>query len=123
MVGLYDYMKLICVCPGRIEYLAMRTLAGAEVYFFPVTVYNVNEEPIGVANDKQEYINIWNSDYANNKIGILAGLIGPFSFQLHLKPGQVSPPWVIGENGEEGFILTEGGDFILTEDGGQIPIE
>ena len=91
----YDFYKGFCVCPGDEVYLAMRDLEGDEVSTWPVTVYNVNEEVIGVAANKEQYISIWNSDPANNLVGTLTDLIGPFSFKLINIIGTI-PPYVIG---------------------------
>ena len=93
----YEYYRGICVCGGEEVYLPMRTRAGAEVLSFPVTVYNVNEVAIGVAVNKEQYITIWNGNAANRAVGVLTGLIGPFSFTLITKLD--SPPaYVIGES-------------------------
>lgn len=97
-------MREYCVCAGEQIYLQMRNLAGQEVVSFPVTVYDVNETPLGVATNKEEYITIWNASPVNSAIGRLSGLIGPFSFNLFLRPGATEPNWVIGESeGSVGF--------------------
>ena len=105
MGAMYDYMKDYCVCSGTEVYLGMRDLGGQEVGSFPVTVYNVNEVSLSVANNKEQYISIWNSDADNRLIGLLTGLIGPFSFNLRLKPGQSAPPYVIGDSGAVGAVV------------------
>jgi len=93
----YEYYKNICVCDGREIYLPLRRLDGSMISGFPVTVYNVNEVAIGTANNKEQYLNIWNADLANRAVGVLTGLIGPFSFTLITKSS--SPPdFVIGES-------------------------
>lgn len=74
----------------------MRDLDGNETTSYPVDVYNVNEELIGIATTKEEYISVWNSDAANQAIGVLGNDIGPFSFKIVLNDGQVAPDWVIG---------------------------
>lgn len=94
---MYDFYKLYCVCPGTYEYIGMKTIAGDEVTAFPVNVYDVDEVLIGEAADKAEYITLWNSSTANQAVGVLSGLVGPFSFTLKLNSGQTLPDWVIGE--------------------------
>lgn len=106
----YDFYKLYCVCPGTYEYLAMKTLAGIDVTSFPVTVYNVEEDALTEAADKEEYITIWNANPVNQAIGVLSGMVGPFSFTLKLNAGQTLPPYVIGEPGTiEGIFGPEFG--------------
>ena len=75
----------------------MRDLDENEVTSFPVNVYNINEEFIGEAATKQEYIDVWNSDPDNQVMGILGNHIGPFLFMLHVNNGQTAPEWVIGK--------------------------
>lgn len=119
----YDFFKLHCICPGTYEYIGMKTIAGAEVSSFPVTVYNVNEEAIGTAADKAEYISLWNSSPANQTVGVLSGLVGPFSFTLKLNSGQVLPDWVIGEPGgivDTNLLIDSNGDLIVDSNGDQI---
>lgn len=92
----YDYFKQICVCQGAEILLGMRDLEENEVANFPVEVYNVLEELLGGAVDKQQYIDLWNSDEANQGIGVLMNGPGPFLFRLKVNTGQIAPPWVIG---------------------------
>ena len=92
----YDYYKQVCVCPGAELLIGMRDLEENEVGSFPVEVYNVLEELLGGAVDKQEYIDLWNSDANNQIIGTLMNAPGPFLFRLKVNVGQIAPPWVIG---------------------------
>jgi hypothetical protein len=94
--GLYNHYKNHCVCPTTEVYLPLKDLEGDDVPGYPVDVYNVNEEMIGVANNKNQYITVWNSDPDNQLIGTLENLIGPMSFKLKLNRGQTAPPYVIG---------------------------
>lgn len=101
--GIYDFMDELCVCGygvPNIIYLGMRDLDDNEVSTWPVTAYNINEEEIGDAGTRDQYIAQWNSDPANQAIGILGPGFGAFGFTLVLIPGQTAPPWVIGEPGE-----------------------
>jgi hypothetical protein len=92
----YDYYKNYCVCPGTSFFQGMRDLDGEETSCWPVSVYNVNEELIGVAYNKSEYVSTWNSDEANQAVGVLSKGNGPFGFNLLVNYGQVPPFWVIG---------------------------
>lgn len=92
----YDYLLDYCVCSGSMIYLGMRDLDGNETTNYPVTVYNINEEEIGYAVNKAQYISVWNSDPDNQAVGVLSAGAGPFAFALKLNANQVPPPWVIG---------------------------
>ena len=118
-MGVYEYMQNYCVCPGVEVYLALRTRDGQEVNAFPVMVYNVNQQALSQADDKEEYISIWNANAANAAIGILTGLLGPFSFKLILKPGQTAPAYVIGETEASGLdlLIDSNGDALIDSDG------
>ena len=81
MVGPQDYMKNYCVCLA--PYLvALFNPAGGEVSSYPVTVYNINGVELGTANNKQEYLDLWNADPDDAKIGTLTGAYGPFYFTM-----------------------------------------
>jgi len=87
MVGPQDYMKNYCVCLA--PYLvALINPLGGEVIAYPVTVYNINGKDLGTANTKQEYLDLWNADPDNAKIGTLTGAYGPFYFSLKPKINQ-----------------------------------
>lgn len=119
MVGLYDYMKGYCVCPGGVIIVGMLDLEGNETSEYPVHVYNVDEVEIGIANNKAEYITKWNSDPTNQEIGILSGFKGPFTFLLNLLPGQYIDHVIGDPDGLiTGFLETEDG-FIIVDETGQ----
>lgn len=81
MVGPQDYMKNYCVC--LVPYLvALINPVGGEISSYPVTVYNVNGDELGTAHNKQEYLDLWNADPADQAIGTLSGAYGPFYFTL-----------------------------------------
>jgi hypothetical protein len=105
--AMYDFMHQYCECPPESVYLCMRNLAGEEVSFWPVGVWNVNEQFLGVANNREEYIALWNSNSANKQVGKLSAGIGPFCFTLTLNPGTIPPPWVIGTNGPLDYRIYE----------------
>jgi hypothetical protein len=92
----YEYLSDICVCPVQEIFIPIRTSEGYEVFEFPLAVHNVFDVYIGTANNKAEYMAIWNSDPDNQLIGTLSGYLAPFAFTLKLKPDQIAPDWVIG---------------------------
>lgn len=93
----------------------MRTLDGGAVYNYPVIVYNVNGQALGLADNKERYISIWNSSNANRTRGVLSGLPGPFSFSLKLRKGQAATQFVIGDVCE--LIVDSDGNFLVDADG------
>ncbi|WP_143159807.1 hypothetical protein [Chitinophaga jiangningensis] len=80
--GYYDYFEKYCVCQGCIHILPMMTTEDQEPNSYPVNVLNIHLDVIGKANNKIEYINIWNQDLQNQQVGQLSGAAGPFSFVL-----------------------------------------
>lgn len=90
-------IQIGCVCWQTVIIL-MKDLDGNDVLSYPLYVYNINEELIGQAFNKEDYIQIWNSDYKNNDIGELGGFYGPFTFSLKLRQDKQQPDYVIGDN-------------------------
>lgn len=116
MVGLYDYMKGYCVCSSMYAYVRLFDLNGDEVEGWPLNVYDVEENLIGLALDKQQYIDIWNSSFINQVIGTLSGWEGPFNFSIALNNKQVSPQYVIGDLGIPLLaLIDENGDPLIDE--------
>jgi hypothetical protein len=101
----FDYFCRYCVRDGDRVFLGLRDLDDHEVGRWPVTVYNIDEVAIGYATTKDQYITVWNADPDNQVIGVLSSGNGPFAFVLTLNPGQISPPWVLGE---PDIIIKEG---------------
>lgn len=85
-----------CTCALLRKTLTMLTTLFEEPYGFPVTVYNVNLDIIGIANNKEEYLSIWNSDVDNQICGTLIGSVNPFSFILVKNQGPI-PDNVFGD--------------------------
>lgn len=110
----YKYYSDICVCGGQQVFLPMKTLDGSNPYNYPVIVFNVNEDAIGLAMDKAQYVSVWNSDFDNRQIGVLSGLPGPFSFQLQVRNGQTPPANVIGDICD--LLVDANGDFVVDAD-------
>lgn len=130
---MYDFYKEYCICPACTVYLGLRDENGEEVGGWPVTVYNVNDVAIGTANNKEQYMALWNADSANAAIGRLSGLIGPYSFTLegkcrgfnylYLGKGgilidtQVSGGYKIKLEDDFSWLLEDGGKWLLETDG------
>jgi len=93
---MYGYYAQYCKCEDEPVVIGMANLQGVETTSYPVDVYNVNEELIGIANDRDEYISIWNADEDNQAVGILSTGISNFSFRLKLNAGQEAPDYVFG---------------------------
>lgn len=82
MVGYYNYTKNYCLCKGQLIYIAPLNANGSEPDNWPVPVYNVNGEVIGIASSKLEFIAIWNGDNDNQQFGKIQNFFGPFNFMI-----------------------------------------
>jgi hypothetical protein len=99
------------------EFWVVKTITDTEPANYPVDVIDVNGSVIGTANNKQEYMDIWNADTTNTDLkGFLVGESFPFVFLL----GGKTLPIVIIETFK---ILQETGDAILTETGDFLILE
>lgn len=112
MVGHFEYYKDYCVCRGSV-FIQMRDLNGNEAYQWPVNVYDVNENFLAAANDRNEFMSVWNSSGYNQQVGRLIAGYGPFGFQLLMNADQSAPEYVIGDLGvvvDLGIYENEYGD-------------
>lgn len=119
-MGPYEYYIDYCVCDGKAFVVPMKTLLGEDVEGYPISVYNFNLIEIGIANNKEEYISVWNADADNKLVGQLSGTKGPFLFLLKVKPGQAIPDEVIGDTGSfvpAGALEDDDGTFLIDSDG------
>lgn len=112
-----------CVCIGETKFLKMLTTSFAEPSNYPVEVYDVNVNLIGVAANSDAYIQVWNSSSINRNVGLLSAGLIPFSFKLvrniaALPNNVFGNPVVISNR-----ILKEASGYILQEDGSFILIE
>lgn len=62
-----DYFNNLC-CPPEI---GLRNMLGTSISEYPVGVFNINGDYIGIANTQTEYITLWNGDIDNQTEGIL----------------------------------------------------
>jgi hypothetical protein len=85
------------------QFWIVRNVDDSEPENFPLDVINVNGEVIGTANDKDEYMQIWNANADNVVRGFLMGETLPFLFSLESDP-LASANSILTENGEE-FLL------------------
>lgn len=94
--AMYDFQKTICVCRCELIYLTVKDGDGNDTGVYPVSVYNVNEQLLGEAANKSEFIALWNSDEANREYGRLRSSRGPFGFYLDPVECGVAPDYLIG---------------------------
>lgn len=80
---------------------------------YPVAVKNVNGEIIGTANNKDEYILIWNANPDNAIRGYLLGDSPPFVFDL-AEDVFANVDALLLEDGDE-FICENNNDIIIIE--------
>lgn len=112
---------------GHVEYgktflLVLRNFTNLRITGWPVVVFNIDGEEIGVANTRKEFIELWNSDERNQTLGyIKSGWPGDdFGFRLTVVCGAVPPQWLLATSNEEIGIITEDGQQILMETGESI---
>jgi hypothetical protein len=95
MQGLYDNIQ------GNLRGTATEKLVGIvdtngdELEMFPANVLDVNGVDLGIAIDKEEYLQIWNRRQVNVNRAIITGWTGPFEYQLQVLPGQTAPAVVV----------------------------
>lgn len=116
-----------CNCGVKAMVLSMRTTDGLEVSGYPVEVYNVDVNPIGIAFDKDDYIRIWNGDNSNSSRGMISGASGLFHFKFFKNSGP-KPDFVLGNPlndtiGTTNYIITEDDHNIIQEDGDNLVTE
>jgi hypothetical protein len=116
--SIYQFYNEICICECLPVYLGIKDLDGDEVSAWPIKVFNVNQEELGVANDKAEFISMWNADPANQEVGRIKNGRGPFGFRFFAVLCNEVPDSLIGITQSEALgIITEDGIQITTEDG------
>lgn len=71
MVGAYDILTTWGYSRVRGQYIATLDLDGRPVTQFPVTIFNEADQPIGAAENPDEFITVWNSDPTNAAVGRL----------------------------------------------------
>ena len=71
-----------CECPVLRKHVPMLTTDFQDPGSYPVEVFDINLVSIGFANNKNEYITIWNSSVDNVTVGYLIGDYGLFNFIL-----------------------------------------
>jgi hypothetical protein len=83
-------------CGNTCFIMTMRTLAGSNTIGFPVGVFNVNRKLLGNAANSSQYVSLWNSDTADNRIGSLSAGGDSLHFNMTLNSGQTLPSGVTG---------------------------
>lgn len=84
---------------------------------FPVEVFDSNMNSVGFANNKQEYMDLWNAN--NAAIGHLVGDYNPFSFVLYHYGNITTLPTSL--YGNFGYLVRIDGSPVIM-DGNQIII-
>jgi hypothetical protein len=80
------------VCYG----VVMQTFAGTNTLSYPVGVFDVNGTLLGNAANAAAYVNRWNNDTADARVGTLALGKDSMHFNLNLNAGQILPSGVTG---------------------------
>lgn len=107
-----------CFCNWCVRYYYYYLQAVNSFYDYPETypipVYDQNGTQIGTANNKIEYLAIWNADPTNHALGTLVGWYGPFGFKLITKEHITTPiPGFIIENIKKIYLWSDGqGNYI-----------
>jgi hypothetical protein len=126
MEGFYDYMNGFLVRRGKEAFVGMVNETGDEIPAWPANVYNVNDEPIGTATSKEEFMEIWNSDAANQAVGRISGWYGPFIFILTMADELVAPEYLGlgGFNNDDAFSwIDSDGSPVLDSDDSKILLQ
>lgn len=71
-------------CELDVKILSMKTFSGYQTPSYPVGVFNINGDYLGIANNQAEYVSLWNSDIANNAQGLLQSGANSLQFYLPL---------------------------------------
>lgn len=66
----------------------LTTYAGQQVIGYPVGVFNINDQLIGIAYDDNDYVTIWNGDAANLNYGFLEQTKNQFQFKILFRADQ-----------------------------------
>lgn len=80
--------RLCCISSeiDCIDFLPVVDLVGAPATTYPLGVYDVEENFLGIANNKLEYATIWNSDETNQAVGTLSSTSQDFVFRIIYTP-------------------------------------
>lgn len=81
-----DVENTVLTSNFNMQHLAMKSTDDHFVSQYPVTLFNVNNENIGIANSKDEVLELWNGDDSNKSVGTLFGGENPYSFVIKLNP-------------------------------------
>lgn len=63
---------------------------------YPAGVFNVNGQLLGNANSQSDYVTLWNTNAANQAIGVLAATGDPLRFNLTINAGKTAPGQIVG---------------------------
>lgn len=77
-----DLFNSCCVGDSP-ELLMLTPIAGEEVDAYPVGVYAMNGNFLGIANNQDEFLDLWNADVYNQTFGVLEPGATPETFIIH----------------------------------------
>jgi hypothetical protein len=83
-------------CGSDCSILAMQTFLGTNTPGFPVGVFDIHGNLVGNATGATNYVNLWNSDTADTRVGTLAVGADSMHFKLSVNSGQTAPSGVTG---------------------------
>lgn len=84
-------------CGPNCYVIKLQTFTGYNTPAYPVGVFSVNKEYIGIANNATEFISLWNSNTSNQSRGTLSGSAsGDFQFNFTATENANIPPVVYG---------------------------
>lgn len=83
-------------CGSGCYSIAMQTFAGTGTLSYPVGVFDIHGTLLGNATNAAGYINLWNADTADARVGTLTAGSDSMHFNLALNAGQTLPAAVTG---------------------------
>jgi len=96
IVKTFDYRYQDSGCGPNCYSIAMETLAGTSTPGYPVGVFNVHGKLLGNVTGASQYVNVWNADTADSRIGTLATGADSLHFNMSLNTGMTMPAGVTG---------------------------
>ena len=86
----------------------LKNISGSNTTSFPVGVYDVAGTYIGRADNKSQFISIWNASAVNLTKGLLSDAVGSLNVNLALNDGQTAPTQITADTRAAlGTIITE----------------
>ena len=83
-------------CGSNCYRIAMQTFAGTVTLSYPVGAFNVHGKLLGNATGPAQYVNLWNNDTADARIGTLSTGSDSLHFNMTLNTAMILPAGVTG---------------------------